>query len=149
MKTVQQCTYCMIRAEYLFHGKNTKYFLLIFVRIARGRLALGYILMPRIKGIVSREEYFLKVLKIKSVFFVWAQMVITLFSCLFEEKIKNKVYIKSFNNSENPSRNPLQEACTGFQIAACGCKSCYESRHWFWKLSRKPATTFTLEKIDQ
>jgi hypothetical protein len=26
-----------------------------------------------------------------------------IFSCLFEEKIKNKVSIKSFNNSENPS----------------------------------------------
>ncbi len=149
MKTVRQYTYCMIRASIYCMAKIPKHFLLIFVRIAWGRVALSYILMPRIKGIVSRKKYFLKVLKIKSVFFVWAQMVITLLSCLFEEKIKNKVSIKSFNNSENPSRNTLQKACTGFQIAACGCKSCYESRYWLWKLSRKPATTFTLEKIDQ
>ncbi len=27
--------------------------------------------------------------------------------------------MKSLTNSENPYSNPLQEACTGFQVAAC------------------------------
>ncbi len=39
---------------------------------------------------------FLRVLKIKSVLFV---------------------SMKSLNNSENPSSNPLQEACSSFQVA--------------------------------
>jgi hypothetical protein len=43
----------------------------------------------------------------------------------------------------------LQEACSGFQIAACDFKSCSESRLGFWKLLRKPARTCTAEKIEQ
>ncbi len=33
----------------------------------------------------------------------------------------------SFTNSENPSGNPLQEYCSGFQVAAC------VSKKSFWK----------------
>jgi hypothetical protein len=48
-------------------------------------------------------------------------MVFTIFGCLFVETIKNKVSSWSFElftNFENPSSNPSQEACSGFQLAA-------------------------------
>jgi hypothetical protein len=70
---------------------------------------------------VSQGEYFLRVLKIKSELFVIALMVFTIFGCLSAEKIVNKVSACFFEitNSENPSSNPLQEACYGFHVAAC------------------------------
>jgi hypothetical protein len=30
--------------------------------------------------------------------------------------------LKPLTNTENPSSNPLQEACSGFQVAACDSK---------------------------
>ncbi len=36
--------------------------------------------------------------------------------------------MKSLTNCENTSNNPLPEACTSFPLAACGYKSCRESR---------------------
>jgi hypothetical protein len=36
--------------------------------------------------------------------------------------------MKSLTNSENPSRKPFQEACSGFQVTAYDSKSCSESR---------------------
>ncbi len=36
--------------------------------------------------------------------------------------------LKSLTNSENPSSNPLQETCSGFQVVACYAKCCSESR---------------------
>ncbi len=48
---------------------------------------------------------------------------------LFAENIKNNVYaLNSLTNYENPSSTPLQEACSGFQVAACDSKSCFKSR---------------------
>jgi hypothetical protein len=35
--------------------------------------------------------------------------------------------MKSLNNCENHSSNPLQEACFGFQEAACDSESCSET----------------------
>jgi hypothetical protein len=31
--------------------------------------------------------------------------------------------LKSLTNSKNPSSNPLQEACSGFQVAGCDLKT--------------------------
>jgi hypothetical protein len=53
-----------------------------------------------------------------------------IFGCIFKMKILNKVSacsLKSFTICENPSRNPLQEACSGFSEAACDSKSCSEN----------------------
>jgi hypothetical protein len=55
----------------------------------------------------------------------------------FVDKIKIKVLfasLNSLNDKENPSRNLLQEACSGFHVALCACK----------KLFRKPAITRTV-----
>jgi hypothetical protein len=53
--------------------------------------------------------------------------------------------VKSLINSEIPSGNPLQRACSGFLIAACVSKSCSVTRLWSWKAGYE----CTLEKIDQ
>ncbi len=50
--------------------------------------------------------------------------------------------LKSLTNSENTSSNPLQEACSGFQLAACDFKSCTESRLWFGKIVPKADAKF-------
>ncbi len=54
--------------------------------------------------------------------------------------------MKSLTNCENPSRNPLQEACLGFSKAACDHERCSEIRQWSWKL--KAIHESTLENID-
>ncbi len=36
--------------------------------------------------------------------------------------------LKSLSNYENPSNNPIREACSGFQVAACDSENCSESR---------------------
>jgi hypothetical protein len=54
-------------------------------------------------------------------------MVFTIFCCIFVEEIITKVVealLKSLANYENPSSNALQEACSGFQTAACDSKNC-------------------------
>jgi hypothetical protein len=49
--------------------------------------------------------------------------------------------MKALENSENPSSNPLREACFGVQKAAFSSKSSSESRQWSWKLFRKLVMT--------
>ncbi len=44
-------------------------------------------LWEEFKGIVSHDEYFLKILKIKIVLFEWVLMVFKIFRCHFEKKI--------------------------------------------------------------
>jgi hypothetical protein len=76
--------------------------------------------------------------KIKAILSVLAMKVFTIFGCLFVEKIKKKFLlasIKSLTNSENPSSNPLQEAFSCFQEAACDPESCSESRLLYFTLS--------------
>jgi hypothetical protein len=53
----------------------------------------------------------------------------TILSCLIVKKIQNKVSSSFYeiNNCENSSSNPLQEACSGFPIAASDSKSCSKS----------------------
>ncbi len=50
----------------------------------------------------------------------------------FLKRISKKKFLlasmKSLIYRENPSSNPLQEACSGFRSAACDSKSCSESR---------------------
>jgi hypothetical protein len=42
----------------------------------------------------------------------------TIFGCLFVEKIKFLLaYMKALSYAENPSSNPLQENCSGFEVA--------------------------------
>jgi hypothetical protein len=71
---------------------------------------------------------FLKVLKIKSVLSVYAQIVFKFFCCLVMEKIKDEVkacfYMKTLTNCENPSSNPLQTACFGIQKPAYDSVNC-------------------------
>jgi hypothetical protein len=46
-------------------------------------------------------------------------------------KLKKKFLLASLKpvtNTENPSSNPLQEACSGFQVAACDAKRFFENR---------------------
>jgi hypothetical protein len=40
--------------------------------------------------------------------------------------------MKTLTNCENPSRNPLQNACCGIQEAACNSVNYSVSRRWFW-----------------
>ncbi len=88
-----------------------------------------------IKGTVSRDEYenrnstfcvgaddFHNFVKKSQIKFLFASM---------------KSLIRTY--CENPSSNPIQEACYGFPIFACDSKSCFESRLWSWKLFWKPA----------
>jgi hypothetical protein len=47
-------------------------------------------------------------------------------ACFFVEKIENNVsacFFKSLTNFENHSSHHLQEAFSGFQVAACDSKS--------------------------
>ena len=54
---------------------------------------------------------------------------------------------KSLTNYENPSNNPLQEACSGFQIAAFDSKKLFRKPPVIQKIVQKPAVTCTLEAI--
>ncbi len=72
--------------------------------------------------VVSRDKYF----------FVGPINQISIF-CMSADGFHNMVFVefelvsfKSLTNSENPSYNPLQEACSGFQVAACDYKRCSE-----------------------
>jgi hypothetical protein len=60
--------------------------------------------------------------------------------------------VKSLTNNENPSVNLLQEACSGFPIAACDTKSCSESRLILKivpEAGHECTVVHILEKIDQ
>jgi hypothetical protein len=68
-----------------------------------------------LKGIVSQDEYFLKVLKIKRKLVDWPLMVFTTFSCFLRRKSKRKFLLasmKSLTNYEEPSSNPPSNALT-------------------------------------
>jgi hypothetical protein len=77
-----------------------------------------------VKGIVPRNFLF-ELLKIETVL-VWALMVFTISDGFFcEEKPNIKfllTFMKSLTNYENPSRNPIRRACSGFQRANCHSK---------------------------
>ncbi len=105
---------------------------LTFVRsaVSRKRRLLFF------KGIVSRDEYFFEVLKIKIVLCEWALMIFTILAVVLWRNSKMKFLltsIKSLTNCENSSSNPLKRACSGFLMAACDSKSCFVSGLWFWK----------------
>jgi hypothetical protein len=75
-----------------------------------------------VRGSGLCHEIFLKVLKIKSAFSVYALMFFKLFCCLVMEKLEDKVLaysMKKLSHCENPSSNPLQNAFCGIQEAAC------------------------------
>ncbi len=71
-------------------------------------------------------------------------------ACFFVEKIENNVsacFCKSLTNFENHSSHHLQEAFSGFQVAACDSKSQLwhvlysgENHQWGWK--RNSAAAF-------
>jgi hypothetical protein len=68
--------------------------------------------------------------------FAKALMFSTIFGFLLWRKLKIKFMhasMKSQTNSKNPYNNPLQEACSGFQIvvpkAARNSENCSESGH--------------------
>ena len=75
-------------------------------------------MIRQFKGTVSRDEYFLRVPKIKLVLLAQVLMVFTIFGSLIWRKKKKfqLASIKSLTNSINPSTNPVQEACSGFQV---------------------------------
>ncbi len=83
--------------------------------------------------------YFLRGLWIKCVLFAWALIVFPICCCLFVEIIKTNISLASgfkitySTSSENSSSKPLQDACSGCQVAACDSGSCSESFLWFWK----------------
>jgi hypothetical protein len=63
------------------------------------------------KGILSRDEYFLKAYNNKYVLSVHARKVLQFFCVLVHEKINLKfmlVHLKLLSSFENLSRNPLQ-----------------------------------------
>ncbi len=90
-----------------------------------------------LKGIVYRDEYIvLKIIKIRKI-------VLSLQALTFLTILVCHASIKSVSICENPSSNPLQEAFSGFPIAACNYKSCSISHLW----SRKPAMNLHWRKI--
>jgi hypothetical protein len=97
--------------------------------------------LTQFKGIVSRDEYFLKVLKSKQYL-----------SCLFVKEIQIKFLLasmKSLTNCEIPSSDPPQKACSDLLIAACVSKSCYVNPPLILKIVQRAGYECTLEKIDQ
>ncbi len=114
-----------------------------------------------LKWTVSRDEYFLKALKIKTVSFDCWWFVYN-FSLSFWEENPNKVSACCFKNHLwKPSCNPLQGACSGFPIAAwvwlykscskaaCDTENCPKSRPWMYtgengaiREQRKPEQKF-------
>jgi hypothetical protein len=72
-------------------------------------------------------------------------MVFTIFGCLFVKKTENTLtfllaLLKSLDNSENPSCNPLQEACSVRVVCKTPCD---------YSNIPTPALTSPLEKIYQ
>ncbi len=59
------------------------------------------------------------------------------------KKVSDCFYV--ITNCENPSRNPLQRACSGFLIAACVSKSCSKSRWWSLKIVPKAGYECTVQ----
>jgi hypothetical protein len=76
---------------------------------------------------MSRDEYFFEGPKNPiSTFFPALMVFYNIWLPFLRRKLKIKFLLsslKSLTNSENPSSNPFQEACSGFQVAACDSKS--------------------------
>jgi hypothetical protein len=64
-----------------------------------------------LKGIVARDGYFFEDPKNRPVLFVRALMVFAIFLAAL--------------HTENPFRNPLQDACSGFPKATCDSKKLF------------------------
>ncbi len=76
----------------------------------------------------------LKVLKVKSVFYVYAPMVYKFFWCLVMMKMVIQIAsMKTPTNFEDTYWNLLQIACFGIQEAACDSVNCSVSRGWWWR----------------
>jgi hypothetical protein len=77
---------------------------------------------------------FEKILKFKAVPFVCTLMVFTIFGCLISACFNASMKLLTY--SKNPSSNPLQGACSGFQVvqkAACDpivSKGGFDQRYW-------------------
>ncbi len=95
-----------------------------------------------IKGIVSRDEYFVQVLKFETVLFEWALMVFTIFSCLFcEGNPKWSFCLLLWNHLLIVKFLPVtlfRELVPAFWWPPVPLKV-VPKRLWFWKLFRKPA----------
>ncbi len=93
-----------------------------------------------IKGIVSGDEYFLSALKNQIITFcMQADGFHKIWLPFLWRKLKIKfllVSMKTFTNSENPSKTLFQETCFDFQAikvvpkAACDYEGCSESQLW-------------------
>ncbi len=89
----------------------------------------------QIKGIVSRDKYFLAGPKIRN--FLNERLWFSQYSVVsLWRKSKMKFLLASMKWLTNC--NPLQRACSAFLIAACAFKS-PETSLWFWKWFRMPA----------
>ncbi len=110
-----------------------------------------------LKGLVSWNEYFLMVLKLKTIVFneCWIWWFFLQFLAVFlswKSKIKFLLAsMKSLTNCENPSSNPRQGACSGFPRAAydycyvkvvpkAGCDPTFfsERRPWMYSGENQP-----------
>jgi hypothetical protein len=89
----------------------------------------------------------LRILKIETVLLNERLLFSQFLTVFLWRKSKTKFLLplmKSLTNCENPSRNPLQRACSDFLIAACVSKSCSRSRLWFWKWDLRKTGTVVL-----
>ncbi len=76
----------------------------------------------------------------------------TIFDCLLEGNIKIVVSIackKALINSENPSFNPIQKACSSFQVATCDSRYYSESRQRSCIVPKADYNNYTIEKVNQ
>ncbi len=102
----------------------------------QGTLLRRHLVLLGLKGIVSRDEYFFKVLKVTSIPYIYALMVFKLFWCLME-KMEIHVFACFYEtptNFEDPYWNPLKNAWCDIQQAPCDSVNCSVSRRWFWKI---------------
>jgi hypothetical protein len=61
-----------------------------------------HLTLPFFERIVSRDEYFLRVLKSIEICFVRGLIVFTIFGSLFVEEIKNSMLLLTLTYCENP-----------------------------------------------
>ncbi len=102
--------------------------------LSAAQLALLCVFAIRhLKGRVSQDKYYFKgPLKEICSFYISACVFFYQYLVAFLwRKLKIKFLLTSLTsltNSENPSCDPLQEACSGSQVGMCDSKSCSESR---------------------
>jgi hypothetical protein len=78
-------------------------------------------------------------------------MFFTIFGFLLWRKLKMKFMLASMKSptiSNNPSSNPLQKVCSGFQIAACDSKRLFRKPPMILKIVPKAGHHMELEMID-